>query len=68
MTKQQEARYSAEGHEGDSLGRVAYEAYGDARGWVVFNGAPMPTWNEQSIDLREAWEMAGLAVAGLYGD
>lgn len=60
------ARYSAQGHDGDSLGRVAYEAYGAARGWVMFDGSPMPTWDEQSIELREAWEMAGEAVAALY--
>lgn len=50
------------------LGKVAYDAYGKARGWVVFNGDPMPAWEEQSPELREAWDAAAQAVAAEYGD
>jgi len=49
------------------LGEIAYNAYGDNRGWVVFSGAPMPTWEEQSPELREAWDAAAQAVAAALG-
>lgn len=44
------------------LGMIAYNAYGESRGWVVFNGDSMPTWDEQSPELREAWNAAAEAV------
>jgi hypothetical protein len=44
------------------LGKIAYDAYGDSRGWTVFNGAPMPTWEAQSQELRDAWNAAAQAV------
>ena len=44
------------------LGEVAYNAYGDARGWVVVGGGPMPRWDEQSPELRDAWDAAAQAV------
>lgn len=47
----------------EHLARVAYAAYGDARGWVTFDGDPMPPWEEQSEDIREAWVAAAAAVA-----
>lgn len=51
------------------LGKVAYDAYGEARGWKVVGGAPMPTWEEQSQELRDAWSAAAQAVAAvLVGD
>jgi hypothetical protein len=48
---------------GDSLGEVAYQAYGDARGWQTFSGDHMPSWTEQSPGLRAAWDSAAQAVA-----
>lgn len=45
-------------------GRVGYDAYGDARGWRVFNGGPMPTWEQQTEktpDIATAWVAAGQA-------
>ena len=45
------------------LGKIAYNAYGDNRGWVTFNGDAMPTWEEQTPELREAWDAAAQAVA-----
>lgn len=45
-----------------NLGQVAYEAYGDSRGWRVFSGDQMPSWDEQVPELREAWEAAAQAV------
>jgi len=49
----------------ESLGKVAYEAYGEHRGWSTFNGDVMPQWDEQTPELREAWEVAAQAVANL---
>lgn len=50
------------------LGKVAYDAYGAERGWVVFDGSPMPHWNKQPSDLQEAWEAAAKAVAQLVAN
>lgn len=47
----------------DGLGRTAYEAYGDQRGWKVFNGDPMPTWYDQDEAIRVAWDAAADAVS-----
>ncbi len=45
-----------------SLGEIAYNAYGNSRNWVVVGGGPMPTWEEQFPELKEAWEAAADAV------
>jgi hypothetical protein len=45
------------------LARIAYDAYGESRGWVVFNGDPMPRWEDQSPELKQAWDAAAQAVA-----
>lgn len=47
------------------LGKVAYDAYGDSRGWKVVGGGTMPQWDEQSPELREAWQAAADAVAAV---
>lgn len=46
-----------------SPGEVAYNAYGDNRNWVVFSGDKMPVWEDQSPELKEAWEAAANAVS-----
>lgn len=46
----------------DTLGEIAYNAYGDAREWKTFGGTPMPNWKEQDAGLKLAWEIAALAV------
>lgn len=43
-------------------GQLAYEAYGEARNWVTWGGTPMPTWENQSPDLQDAWTAAANAV------
>ena len=45
-----------------SLGKIAYNAYGEARQWKVFSGDAMPNWEDQLPELREAWEAAAYAV------
>jgi len=45
------------------LAEVAYNAYGENRGWVVFSGDPMPKWEDQSPELQAAWRAAAEAVA-----
>lgn len=49
--------------DADTLAKVAYNAYGDARGWRVFNGGPMPIWEDQEADLQAAWRAAAQGVA-----
>lgn len=51
----------------ESLGKIAYEAYGEARGWTTFAGEPMLSWGLQTDDLRAAWEAAAQAVAAALG-
>lgn len=46
-----------------NLGHIAYNAYGDHRRWVTFAGSPMPSWDDQDSDLRQAWEAAATAIA-----
>jgi len=46
-----------------NLGEIAYNAYGESRGWVVFDGSPMPPWDEQRPDILMAWMAAAQAVA-----
>lgn len=43
-------------------GQIAYNAYGDAREWKTVSGTPMPKWNDQHRDLRDAWEIGATAV------
>jgi hypothetical protein len=45
------------------LGMIAYEAYGDSRAWKTVGGTDMPTWDDQSEELRQAWRDAANAVA-----
>jgi hypothetical protein len=49
-------------------GQVAYEAYGAKRGWAVYGGGPMPTWDEQVPALREAWDAAAAAAIRAAGN
>ena len=45
------------------LAAIAYNAYGKSRDWKVFDGSPMPRWEDQSDELKQAWDAAAQAVA-----
>lgn len=45
-----------------TLGKIAYDAYCEARGWKSVRGEPLPQFGEQSPELQEAWEKAADAV------
>lgn len=46
-------------------GQVAYEGYFAACGGKsLVSGAPLPTWDEQRADIRDAWLAAASAVLG----
>lgn len=45
-----------------SLGKIAYEAYGNSVGWKTVNGTTMPSWDSQFDRLKTAWEDAAQAV------
>jgi hypothetical protein len=49
-----------------ALGRVAYQAYGNARNWTAVNGGAIPHWANQAPDLQEAWTHAAEAVVTAY--
>lgn len=44
------------------LGRIAYDAYCDARDWKSVSGHPLPKFENQSQELISAWCHAALAV------
>jgi hypothetical protein len=50
------------------LAQRAYEAYGNARDWKVFDGSPMPTWDEQDEPLKHAWRQAAWTVMEMTMD
>lgn len=52
-----------DGVEVTILGRVGYQAYGDATGWVNHLGRPMPAWEALPETIRSAWEAAACAIA-----
>lgn len=43
-------------------GKVAYDGYCSKRGWKSVHGEPLPQFDQQSPELQEAWNAAGLAV------
>lgn len=45
-----------------SLGRVAFEAYSEARGGRNHDGTPTPTWEELGDGVRSGWDAAASAV------
>jgi hypothetical protein len=57
----------------ERLGRLAYEAYCDSRGWRSILGEDLPSWYDQADAIREAWQAAAenvwrAAVAELTPD
>lgn len=46
-----------------SLGQVAYEAYCESVDWKSVAGVDLPSWDNQTVRLRAAWDAAGQAVA-----
>lgn len=46
----------------DDLGRVAYDAYGNARKWKTVSGATMPDWVDCAAEIQAGWIAAALAV------
>jgi hypothetical protein len=49
--------------EDKPLGQTAYEAYRDAAdGRSLASGEPLPAWAQLKPDIREAWQVAALAV------
>lgn len=44
-------------------GKIAYEAYCKAREWKSVRGEPLPHFEQQSLELRNAWEAAAKAVS-----
>lgn len=57
-----EGRHTTTHDMREGLGRVAFEAYGDAVSWTAYNGQPMPQWPEVSEAIREGWRSAAMAV------
>lgn len=47
----------------DYLGKIAYKHYGDAVGWVNYQGNPIPKWADLTDTIRHGWIMAGVGVA-----
>ena len=47
-------------------GRVAYEAYREARGWESGDGSLIPEWDNTSFDTQQRWVAVGDAVVKAY--
>jgi hypothetical protein len=45
-----------------TIGQLAYEAYCVNRNWTSVRGELLPGWEQQSPELREAWEAAAEAA------
>lgn len=50
-----------------TIGQIGFDAYGEAAGWVTFDGRPMPTWEQlgatpAGLETRRRWEVSALAV------
>jgi hypothetical protein len=45
------------------IGRAAYEAYADQRGWVTFDNKAMLKWAELGDAIQAGWDAAGRAGA-----
>ncbi|MDA1277890.1 MAG: hypothetical protein O2960_28160 [Verrucomicrobia bacterium] len=50
------------------FGKVAYDAYCDARGWKSVLGEPLPKFEDQSKDLQDAWQASGKAAVQEWCD
>lgn len=44
------------------LAKLAYEAYCKSRDWKSVRGEPLPQFDAQSLELRDAWWEAADAV------
>ncbi|MEO3976292.1 hypothetical protein [Streptomyces sp. CAU 1734] len=42
--------------------RLGYEAYGEERGWLTWDGRPMPPWGGLSPETRAAWQAGAAAI------
>lgn len=50
------------------VGKIAYDAYGESRGWTVVDGARMSPWEGQTEELKDAWANAAAAVLDWASD
>mgnify|MGYP000113615389 CR=1 FL=1 len=48
-----------------SLGQIAFEAYAEAKGGTTYDGKSIPGWDAVSEEVRQAWEVAALAVVAI---
>jgi len=53
----------AEQTELQVLAKTGYEAYAEHQNWKAYNGSPIPAWDAVRGDVKEAWEVAALAIA-----
>lgn len=50
-----------------SPGHIAYQAYFDySKGKSLISGARLPKWEDQSEEIKKAWEAAANSVIAFY--
>lgn len=49
-----------------SYGQVAYEAFGDCRGWKSITGYPLDSWEDLVLAKQYEWDQIGNAVVKEY--
>lgn len=50
------------------LAQIAYAAYGDSTGQRNYQGLPMPSWDDLTLPIQEAWTAAATAVRDAVQD
>jgi hypothetical protein len=52
----------------ENIGKIGYDAYREHSGGVsLVSGEPLPFWDDQSPEIRAAWDAAALAVSDFVG-
>lgn len=46
----------------EHLGKVAYDAYCELRGWKAYDGTHLPQWEGVRQDIKDGWIAAATAV------
>ena len=52
----------------DSFGKIAFEAYKNAKQGATYDAKPIPDWENLGNDVRDAWEVAARAAIWRAGN
>lgn len=49
-----------------SFGQIAFEAYSQSTGGKTYDGRDIPTWDELTERIQQAWEAAAQAIIAQF--